>query len=79
VSDDERETPAPPPTGQRCPLCKTPTVQQFRPFCSKRCADRDLLRWLDGGYAIQGMADDDEDGDDLEAADAPPQTPPRRN
>jgi uncharacterized protein len=26
--------------------------QEFRPFCSRRCADLDLHRWLSGGYAI---------------------------
>ncbi len=38
----------------RCPICKKPTVQAFRPFCSKRCADIDLARWLGGEYVIPG-------------------------
>lgn len=48
----------------RCPICRAPAEAQFRPFCSRRCADVDLLRWLRGGYAIPvAAADDDEDGD----------------
>jgi hypothetical protein len=36
----------------------------YRPFCSKRCADIDLQKWLTGSYAIPGSALDDEtDGD----------------
>ncbi|MEL6374541.1 MAG: DNA gyrase inhibitor YacG [Pseudomonadota bacterium] len=52
----------------RCPICKAETVQDYRPFCSRRCADVDLARWLGGVYAIAGHADDDEDGDDAAAA-----------
>ena len=35
-----------------CPICSKPTVADYRPFCSKRCADVDLGRWLTGSYAI---------------------------
>ena len=41
-------------TGARCPICGKPAVQAFRPFCSKRCADVDLARWLRGDYRIPG-------------------------
>jgi uncharacterized protein len=37
-----------------CPLCGRPKSADFSPFCSKRCADIDLGRWLKGGYAIPG-------------------------
>lgn len=37
-----------------CPLCGKPAAEGFEPFCSKRCADVDLGRWLKGGYAIPG-------------------------
>lgn len=38
-----------------CAVCETkPIVAEFKPFCSKRCADIDLSRWLKGGYAIPG-------------------------
>lgn len=46
-----------------CPVCETrKTVAEYKPFCSKRCADVDLSRWLKGSYAIPGqpanLADD---------------------
>lgn len=37
-----------------CPICGKPAEEGFKPFCSKRCADIDLGRWLKGGYAIPG-------------------------
>ena len=58
--------------GTRCPVCGTPTEAATRPFCSVRCADIDLSRWLGGGYAIPGgQQDSDEDGDDTQAAQRP--------
>ncbi len=48
---------------QRCPICGKPRSEQFRPFCSKRCADVDLNRWLTGVYAVPGKEEEDEDGD----------------
>jgi endogenous inhibitor of DNA gyrase (YacG/DUF329 family) len=43
-----------------CPICSRPTEPAFRPFCSKRCADLDLQRWLTGRYAIPASEDPDE-------------------
>jgi endogenous inhibitor of DNA gyrase (YacG/DUF329 family) len=43
-----------------CPLCGNPQAAVFRPFCSRRCADVDLHRWLSGRYAIPAAAEDDE-------------------
>ena len=43
-----------PVTGSRCPVCGAATVLDHRPFCSKRCADVDLARWLGGRYVIAG-------------------------
>ncbi len=37
----------------KCPICGKPTDMAFRPFCSKRCADVDLSRWLGGVYRIE--------------------------
>ncbi len=49
-----------------CPLCGRPRDERWRPFCSKRCADIDLGRWLSGSYAIPAVeADDEEDLPDL--------------
>jgi endogenous inhibitor of DNA gyrase (YacG/DUF329 family) len=51
-----------------CPECSNTIAPRYRPFCSKRCADVDLSRWLRGAYAIAGgNADEDEDGDDANA------------
>jgi endogenous inhibitor of DNA gyrase (YacG/DUF329 family) len=41
-------------TRARCPICRAPTEAAWKPFCSRRCADVDLGRWLTGGYAIPG-------------------------
>ena len=38
----------------KCPICKKPSLFEFRPFCSKRCADVDLAHWLRGAYHIEG-------------------------
>jgi endogenous inhibitor of DNA gyrase (YacG/DUF329 family) len=48
-----------------CPICNRPTDTQYRPFCSRRCADVDLSRWLRGTYAIPDEAES-EDGDAAE-------------
>ena len=37
-----------------CPICGKPSAQAFHPFCSGRCADVDLHRWLSGAYVIPG-------------------------
>ncbi len=37
---------------KRCPICGAATRAAVRPFCSKRCADIDLGRWLGGEYRI---------------------------
>ena len=51
-----------------CPICGKMSLQKFRPFCSKRCADVDLNRWLKGVYAVPVTETDDEDGDKPEDA-----------
>ena len=37
-----------------CPVCRKPQVPAYRPFCSRRCADVDLARWLRGDYVVPG-------------------------
>lgn len=51
---DSRVVPMPRKDGGRrkCPICQKPAVHRFRPFCSQRCADIDLGRWVKGIYAI---------------------------
>ncbi|MGO4572727.1 DNA gyrase inhibitor YacG [Microvirga sp. 2TAF3] len=52
----------------KCPICGKPAQLEFKPFCSKRCADVDLQRWLSGRYAIPAVEDDeDRDEGDREA------------
>jgi endogenous inhibitor of DNA gyrase (YacG/DUF329 family) len=52
-----------------CPICGKPVQPQYRPFCSKRCADVDLQRWFSGRYAVpaveadEGPTDSDRDDD----------------
>jgi endogenous inhibitor of DNA gyrase (YacG/DUF329 family) len=36
----------------RCPICDAPSKRRFRPFCSRRCQDVDLGRWLRGSYRV---------------------------
>jgi endogenous inhibitor of DNA gyrase (YacG/DUF329 family) len=45
--------------GRRCPICGRPASRDDRPFCSKRCADVDLHRWLGEGYRVPVEIDDD--------------------
>jgi uncharacterized protein len=57
--------PAEPPKGaaRKCPICGKPTVEASKPFCSERCRDVDLNRWLSNSYAIPGATEDDQDTD----------------
>jgi len=48
-------------THKACPICDKPAEEQFRPFCSRRCADVDLHRWLSGVYAVPVTEDEEED------------------
>lgn len=59
-------------SGRTCPICGKPEAALYKPFCSKRCADVDLNRWLKGGYAIPAVEEDepDDEGEPL---------PPGRN
>ncbi|HEV2300330.1 MAG TPA: DNA gyrase inhibitor YacG, partial [Stellaceae bacterium] len=42
---DHRDPPA-----RRCAICGKPASPRHRPFCSARCAQVDLHRWLAGNY-----------------------------
>jgi uncharacterized protein len=46
-----------------CPICGKPATEPSRPFCSERCRDVDLNRWLSNSYAIPGRKDEDEETD----------------
>ncbi|MBI4725335.1 MAG: DNA gyrase inhibitor YacG [Rhodomicrobium sp.] len=61
------DQPAAPPL---CVVCHLrPQTEKYRPFCSKRCADVDLHRWLGGVYAIPGLSGEEEE-------ETPPGQPP---
>ncbi|MGQ0611002.1 MAG: DNA gyrase inhibitor YacG [Paracoccaceae bacterium] len=51
-----------------CPICQRQSDPRYRPFCSRRCADVDLGRWLTGGYAIPA----EDEGAEKPDPDAPP-------
>ena len=44
-----------------CPICKKPRRDEFAPFCSTRCRDRDLARWFNEDYAVPGPSAGPED------------------
>jgi endogenous inhibitor of DNA gyrase (YacG/DUF329 family) len=44
----------------KCPICKKSSDEKYRPFCSKRCADVDLGKWLGESYAIEAIENDTE-------------------
>jgi endogenous inhibitor of DNA gyrase (YacG/DUF329 family) len=46
-----------------CPICGKPATEASRPFCSERCRDVDLNRWLSNSYAIPGRSDEDDDAE----------------
>ncbi|WP_299137910.1 DNA gyrase inhibitor YacG [uncultured Tateyamaria sp.] len=46
-----------------CPICQSETHKAYRPFCSRRCADVDLARWMNGGYAVPSQREEDQDVD----------------
>ena len=39
-----------------CPICKKARSEEFSPFCSSRCRDRDLSKWFGDGYTVPGRA-----------------------
>jgi endogenous inhibitor of DNA gyrase (YacG/DUF329 family) len=71
-NDDDAKSSSKRTASRGCPICQRAAVEAYKPFCSKRCADVDLARWLGGRYAIP--ASDDEDAD---AEDFTPPTPTR--
>ncbi len=61
ASDSDRSSPpaaAAPPKPRRCAVCARPVAPEWRPFCSARCRQVDLGRWLAGDYAVPGEEDE---------------------
>jgi endogenous inhibitor of DNA gyrase (YacG/DUF329 family) len=48
-------------SAKRCPICGKPATETSKPFCSERCRDVDLNRWLSDSYRIPAK-DDEDDG-----------------
>jgi len=55
--------------GAKCPICAKPTDESYKPFCSKRCADIDLGKWLGEGYRIPTMEGPGDGENDIEGFD----------
>lgn len=53
-----------------CPICGKATAADYRPFCSRRCADVDLGRWLTESYRIPAETEDE--AEDTPHEEAPP-------
>jgi len=51
----------------KCPICGEPGEPKFRPFCSRRCADLDLAKWLNGTYAVPVVEMDETDLEELDS------------
>ena len=58
-------------TVEPCPICGKPGAARFAPFCSRRCADIDLGRWLKGGYVIPGSGEPAPKGEGDESKEGP--------
>ncbi len=56
------------PTTKPCVICGKPSIPSEHPFCSRRCADIDLHRWMAGRYAVP-VTEPDEDMIDTDGRD----------
>ncbi|KPQ13873.1 MAG: hypothetical protein HLUCCO18_16715 [Rhodobacteraceae bacterium HLUCCO18] len=55
-----------------CPICSKASLPAYRPFCSRRCADVDLARWLNGSYAVPSQdPEDQEEAETILSRDPP--------
>jgi len=52
------------PKARACAICGKPAVERFMPFCSARCADIDLNRWLSGVYVVPAEPVEEAAGED---------------
>ena len=44
-------------TKSKCPTCKKKSKEPFSPFCSKKCASVDLMKWLKDEYQLNLKTD----------------------
>jgi uncharacterized protein len=45
-------------SARACLVCARPPDARHRPFCSRRCAQVDIYRWLSEAYVINGRDED---------------------
>lgn len=55
--------------GAACPICGKPELPRYRPFCSKRCGQIDLGRWLGERYRVPGPETPDPESPAPESSD----------
>ncbi len=51
---------------RKCPICGKPATDEAYPFCSRRCGNVDLNRWLSGTYVIPAVEDAPGEGEEAE-------------
>ena len=54
---------------KKCANCDKLAVPKYRPFCSKRCSDLDLGKWLNEDYRVPVVETDDFNEDDFSDED----------
>jgi endogenous inhibitor of DNA gyrase (YacG/DUF329 family) len=64
VTDDGRTQDARRRPPRKCPICGKPATEEAYPFCSRRCANVDLNRWISGRYVIPAAEDRPGEGED---------------
>jgi len=74
MSLDDKVTPLRPK--RPCPECGKPSAREHYPFCSARCKDIDLNRWLKGTYVIPGRDDEEEESESSDTGSLPPKGEP---
>jgi uncharacterized protein len=60
--------------GLKCAICGKPVVTEFRPFCSARCKQVDLNRWLTESYRVPARPTPDDEEDMPSRSDEPEQS-----
>jgi uncharacterized protein len=63
LTENEQDKPAAKESAA-CSICGKPVDPKYKPFCSKRCADVDLHRWLNNSYSIAGDPQDEDPATD---------------
>lgn len=51
------------PKTAKCPICSKLADAKHRPFCSQRCRQVDLAKWLNGSYSVPAEEEDFNEAD----------------